>query len=207
LTWLIEIYKTCLGRLYGSFLGSRCLIDIPIGFPEGKEERLCDIKARKFIKPRGSSVFPVPCKEAVYADDDKRANEINRQVRGKGLSKQSLAIRFKIREVDEFLNRHPDLLKESHPEVCFKAFAEDETIQSKHSHDGWIQRLRIISEQIPPLVGSFKKIREQYLKSTVKGSDIMDAMIMAIAAWKAEGMNYTTFPEQEESCNIHYSGG
>lgn len=46
---------------------SLILIDIPIGLHEkGTHDRLCDIEARKILGKRRSSVFPVPCRKAVY---------------------------------------------------------------------------------------------------------------------------------------------
>jgi predicted RNase H-like nuclease len=35
-------------------------VDIPIGLPEGKEHRQCDLAAKAFLKPRSSSVFFTP---------------------------------------------------------------------------------------------------------------------------------------------------
>ena len=35
-------------------------VDIPIGLPEGKEHRQCDLAAREFLRPRSSSVFSTP---------------------------------------------------------------------------------------------------------------------------------------------------
>ena len=55
------------------------LIDIPIGFSDARNpDRLCDKAARKFLSPkRGSSVFPVPSREAAYAEDYQQACSIN----------------------------------------------------------------------------------------------------------------------------------
>jgi len=45
------------------------LIDIPIGLRKrGNEERKCDKKARQLLgHRRSSSVFPAPCRTAIYA--------------------------------------------------------------------------------------------------------------------------------------------
>ena len=52
------------------------LIDIPIGLPK-KESRLCDRLAREKLGPRRSSVFTVPCRDAVYAKNYKEACQTN----------------------------------------------------------------------------------------------------------------------------------
>ncbi len=43
------------------------VVDIPIGLPSDVP-RACDLEARKLLgQPRGSSVFPPPCREALSA--------------------------------------------------------------------------------------------------------------------------------------------
>ena len=47
------------------------LIDMPIGLLQtGPAERQCEREARVQLGARRSSVFPVPCREAVYAQLD-----------------------------------------------------------------------------------------------------------------------------------------
>ncbi len=76
------------------------LIDMPMGLKsEGEGERVYDVEARKFLKRRKMSIFPVPCRQAVYSESYSNANEINRKILGKGLSKQSYNLFSKIREV------------------------------------------------------------------------------------------------------------
>ena len=41
------------------------LVDIPIGLPNGPEERRCDKQARRHLRPHGSRVFPTPTRAAV----------------------------------------------------------------------------------------------------------------------------------------------
>lgn len=52
---------------------------------------------------RGSSVFPVPCRQAVHSETYHEASKINKEVLGRGLSKQGWGIVPKIREVDAFV--------------------------------------------------------------------------------------------------------
>ncbi|MEM9305289.1 MAG: DUF429 domain-containing protein, partial [Pseudomonadota bacterium] len=98
-------------------------IDMPIGLPHVDQPvRRCEPEARKLLGPRRSSVFNVPCREALdaptYADGSAR----NAAITGRKLSRQSWAIVPKIRELDELLLARPALrasLREAHPEVCF----------------------------------------------------------------------------------------
>ena len=60
------------------------LIDIPIGLKAGGSgERLSDLGGRRILKARKSSIFPVPCREAVYAESYEKACEINEKLTGK----------------------------------------------------------------------------------------------------------------------------
>src|ERR1700687_4864452 len=78
-----------------------CLgIDIPIGLLDGP--RACDKAARKLLgQPRGSSVFPAPCRAAVHAATYEKASADNRQKTGRRLSKQAWGIVPKIKQVDD----------------------------------------------------------------------------------------------------------
>jgi predicted RNase H-like nuclease len=80
------------------------LIDIPIGLKNGgKGERLPDLGARRILKARKSSIFPIPCREAVYMESYKKACEVNEKLTGKRISKQAWNIVSKIRDVNNFL--------------------------------------------------------------------------------------------------------
>jgi len=78
-----------------------CLgIDIPIGLLDGS--RACDNAARKMLgQPRGSSVFPAPCRAALTAKNHVEASGINRQKTTRGLSQQAWGIAAKIKQVDD----------------------------------------------------------------------------------------------------------
>ena len=99
------------------------LIDIPIGLPK-KESRLCDRLARNKLGPRRSSVFTVPCREAVYAKNYKEACHTNLRFLEKKISIQAWNICPKIQEADLLLQKHPELKEqwlEAHPELAFQA--------------------------------------------------------------------------------------
>ena len=89
---------------------AQVLIDIPIGLPHVKRPtRRCEVEARAMLGPRRSSVFNVPCREALAAGDYAEASAINHQILGRKLSKQAWAIAPKIREVDDLLRLRPEL--------------------------------------------------------------------------------------------------
>ncbi len=110
-----------------TLLGNRptdlvCLgIDIPIGLLD--RPRACDLAARKLLKrPRGSSVFPAPCRAAVHATTYEEASAVNRQRTGRELSRQAWGISPKIKLVDDAVTPQcQQWAFEVHPEVCFWA--------------------------------------------------------------------------------------
>ena len=98
--WRMDVFSD-IAEIWSQCKSSRLiLVDIPIGLNEhDSDERGCDKAARKLLgHKRGSSVFPVPCRQAVYADT-KEASEVNREITGRKLSTQSLGIIRKIRQM------------------------------------------------------------------------------------------------------------
>jgi len=102
--WQLDIFPNISSLWNQCKEGGLILIDIPIGLLESNSnERACDIEARKLLgRKRGSSVFPVPCRDAIYADI-KQASEINKRMTGRRLSQQVYGIIPKIKQVDQLL--------------------------------------------------------------------------------------------------------
>ena len=180
---------------------STYLIDMAIGLPEDEKESgyRPDQAAREVLGSRGSSVFSVPCRQAVCQLGQNREEtealqkEKNLQVLDKSLSKQSLAIIPKIRELDQFLAAHEEyknVLCESHPELCF-ARLNGEVLQSRKSDFiGITQREQILSEFVKD-----EKMHNTYQLAKeleCKQDDILDAVCLAVtAALKAHGLAET----------------
>ncbi len=129
----------------------RILIDIPIGLPwSDAAVRPCDRLARGFLgKARKSSVFPVPCREALGAPGLNEARAINQACLGRSLGAQTWSIARKIAEVDNFLladRRRRPCLREIHPEVCFWALAgRKPMMHRKGALEGREERLRLLT--------------------------------------------------------------
>ncbi|HEX6513382.1 MAG TPA: DUF429 domain-containing protein [Chloroflexota bacterium] len=95
-------------------------VDMPIGLVAGGPRR-CDVEARAFLgRPRGSSVFPAPCRAALEGRDHRQASELNWHASGNRLTIQGYGILARIREVDEHITADRQRwLREAHPEVGF----------------------------------------------------------------------------------------
>lgn len=153
-------------------------IDIPIGLLESP--RACDKAARKLLgRPRGSSVFPAPCRAALGAQTHAEASSINRQRTTKGLSLQAWGIAPKIRQVDDAIRSDCQRWAfEVHPEVSFWALNQSRPMKhKKKAQEG-------ISERIALLRGVFPQI-ESHLANRPVGVGADDLLDAAVAGWTA----------------------
>ena len=105
--WEIGIFDS-IGELWSTRQSDvLILVDIPIGLPDNGK-RQCDVEARKMLKKRASSVFPVPCRQALHADTYKQACRINQKTLGIRLSVQTWNLAHKMREVDDLLRNNTE---------------------------------------------------------------------------------------------------
>jgi predicted RNase H-like nuclease len=161
-------------------------IDVPIGLLDAYEVggRACDRAARKFLgKGRRNSVFPAPVRPVLAATswDDACARSRASAPHGKALTRQTFAILPKIREVDELLQTRPELrevVREVHPEVCFRELVGKPMEHRKASILGREERMRALARSFSELHLAEKWGRDQGLPI----EDIMDA---AVACWSA----------------------
>lgn len=158
------------------------LIDMIIGLPDKKHHFRPDDEARKILKPLSSTVFNAPCRKAINEESRGKESQINSEELGKGLSRQTIGIIPKIREVDTFLLKNEDYkerLMESHPEVCF-ANLSGWNLPSKHYVIGIIKRIELLAKYLPQVTLDF--ITDEAIKNKCKEDDIVDAICLAITA-------------------------
>ena len=181
------------------------LIDIPIGLKAGGSgERLSDLGARRILKARKSSIFPLPCREAVYAETYEKASELNEKLTGKRISKQAWNIVPKIRDVDGFLTENEifiEKIKEVGPEICFQTFAGYPMKYSKKSSEGFIERKKTLGNIClftDELVGT---ALSRYRRKDLAKDDILDALAAAITAKEGcmYGFEYVPFEPEIDS--------
>ncbi|MHA1700362.1 MAG: DUF429 domain-containing protein [Promethearchaeota archaeon] len=197
----ISIYDTIKDAVESNEPFRRILIDIPIGLEDGNgtSRRECDREARRVLgRPRASSIFPVPCRQAIYARDYLTANQINKEVLGVGISKQAWNISSKIKKVDEFLHGNPefnDVIFESHPEICFWAFNRHRPMKHyKKTQKGQDERLNLLLKH-----GGLEPRPLSRAEITLKNKmhdvdDVLDAWVLAITAATKRGLK--TLPDK-----------
>lgn len=162
-------------------------IDIPIGLLDVPGSRACDTEARRLLRaPRSSSVFPAPSRQVlpfcVAPDGYSHACDVNEQITGRRLTKQTFAIAPKVREVDDAMSQSlQDRVREVHPELSFWALNGQRAMpQKKKSVKGRVERWALLRDVIPSL-GPEPRLPSA-LAQRCAMDDYVDAMV---AAWTA----------------------
>lgn len=133
------------------------VVDMPIGLPEraGPGGRAAENAVRKLLGARQSSVFSVPSRTAIYANDYREACRLALASSDppRKVSKQLFNIAPKIREVDEWLRANPAHMSrvfEVHPEVAFwrfnggRALSEPKKVRSRPYAPGLALRRKLL---------------------------------------------------------------
>jgi len=160
-------------------------IDIPIGFPDSANTggRSCEMKVRRLIGPRRSSIFSSPSRQSLTGTSYETAVSLNQRSGpdGVGLSKQSFALFPKLREVDEFINpAKQDWIIEVHPEFSFCLMNDKRHLGfSKKKRERQEERIRLLHR-----VGFVGVTNALSMKRDLGAAadDILDA---CAAAWTA----------------------
>ena len=178
------------------------LVDMPIGLPDGPEERLCDPQARQWLRPHTPRVFRAPTRAALehlveHPDDKHGVRDVQITITGKSLSEQSLAIMPKIAEVDNLLPREATpQVREVHPEICFWALNDrNHVAPSKHTEAGIEERIRVIKRVESRTEKIFKDGWSEFRKNRVGKDDILDALSAAVTAYGGRNGGLQTLPE------------
>jgi predicted RNase H-like nuclease len=167
------------------------LIDMPIGFRDsGTDERSCDLEARRLLAARHSSVFPVPCRAAVYADPLTKASQINMNNTGRLLSRQTLNIILKIRQLDRLLLSNATAaahIREVHPEVCFWALNGLRPMtHNKKKVPGFEERMQVLRSDYCGTDALVNHALSEYRRNGVDRDDILDALVAALTAFNGQ---------------------
>lgn len=201
--WETQVFRTMRELADAWNNVSLILVDIPIGLRNGcnRLERLCDMEARRLLGPgRASSVFPVPCREALCSAKYEEASRVNKALTCRGLSKQSWAICPKIAEVDEYarLSGVPHV-REVHPELCFWALnGESPAVNGKKRQQGFEERLSLLKSLHPHTEDIVSRALSTYLRKDVARDDILDALVAAVTALGDEA-GLKSVPEDPET--------
>ena len=176
------------------------LIDIPVGLPENTEEDAArpDREARDYLPTgRKPSIFPVPCRQAVYITDYAESSAENERILGKKLTSQSHAFSKMVRQVDKFLAENKfwqNRLVESHPEVAFQLLNGGKGLNhSKHTDEGIQERVAILQQYGVDPIPLFAEFAPK------QHEDVLDALCLAVSAKLGCENGFQTIPENPVS--------
>lgn len=164
-------------------------VDIPIG-GDPDAARRCDAEARRFVGPRGSSVFsapPIADPGATYAATNDALATAGRPK----LSRQAWALLPRMREAAAAA-AVDDRIIEVHPEVSFREMAVEALAWPKKSWNGQALRRRLLAEHgivVPdelPAVG------------VVPADDLLDAAAVAWSARRIARGEASSLPDPPE---------
>lgn len=180
-------------RGISEFLASLIVVDIPIGIPDSGS-RSADTLARRFISPRGSSVFPTPVRSALEAESYAAARIASVATSGKSLSAQAYAIRERILDVDAHLGSARIRVLEGHPEVSFRAMAGRGIEHPKKTFAGMSLRHELLAgEGVAVPMGAERAL------AGASADDVLDAAAMAWTARRVARDGADRFPPEEEA--------
>jgi predicted RNase H-like nuclease len=163
----------------------RLLVGVPVGLTEGPGERACDRLARQVLGPRQTAVVTPPVREATRKRRFPAAKRVHERTADSGLSRAAFAISDPIAAVDDLLRTVPEARQafaESHPEVCFRAFAGSPLQHSTRTAGGYAERMKALATfdtDAPPVV---QRVAEAVAEADVTIADVLDAVVLAYTA-------------------------
>lgn len=181
-------------------------VDIPIGLPEqvGYGGRAAENAVRPLLGARQSSVFSVPARAALAADDYREACAVALATSHppRKISKQLFMLAPKIREVDACLRANASAAArvfESHPEVAFwrlngrRSLEEPKKVKGRCWDPGLALRRRLlVDDGLPETAVDAQPPRG------AAPDDLLDALACAIVARRIHAGIAQSFPDPPE---------
>lgn len=170
-------------------------VDIPIGHVAGGVRR-ADVEARRFVGPRGASVFAAPPADALGAPSYAEANATLRALGVPMLSRQAWALVPKMAETAAVAVLDPRVV-EIHPEVSFRALAGEHLPWSKKSWNGLLLRRRLLAGAGIVLPDVIAEVHGAV------ADDVVDAAVVAWSARRIAAGTACTLPDPPEDSDGH----
>lgn len=184
------------GALWGRYgeVVERIVVGVPVGLhEEGDPTRECDERLRDVLGSRAGVVPTPPVREATRRRRYPAARRVHDRLTGADLSEAAFAMAPAIAAVDELLQEVPDaraLVRASHPELAYRAFAGEPTAHSRATAGGYAERMRALvahDRDAPPTV---QDAAEAVAGADVAIEDVLDAVALATVARPVGGELY-----------------
>jgi len=174
------------------------LVDVPLGCVNSIDQCRPEPCLRKHMKKKASSVFNAPALQCFEVSSYEDVNRVNREVLGKGISKQTFHIMPMIKTVNDFVLKYPHLnIHESFPEFVFMIMKGDVCVYSKHTKAGIDERVSILKSKLPEVGPQLDHALSAF--PSAFHQDIVDASSLAICAYLIDKNGRRTIPHAFET--------
>jgi len=167
------------------------LVGVPVGLVEsGDPVRQCDELARSVLGPRASALQDPPVREATRKRRYSTANRVHKRKAGTQLSEAAFELSDGIAMCDELLQEVPEaaaVVRATHPELCFRAFAGQPLEHDETTAAGYAERMRTLARHdrdAPPVI---QKVAEATDGHEVSVATVLDAVVLAYTAQPGDG--------------------
>ena len=184
-----------LDQLLGRLAGMAAIgIDMPFGLTSGTDRREADARAREFVGPRGSAVFPTYPREVYEAQNYDAARETCLKLTEGSISRHAYALGERILELERTVVGQREV-REVHPEVSFRSMADQHLSWAKTSWNGLHERTRLLLGQGVKLPTEITEI------GNVGAEDVLDATAAAWSANRIANRTAKSFPDPPQTAN------
>jgi predicted RNase H-like nuclease len=177
----------------------RILVSLPVGLVEsGDPTRECDALARSVLGPRDVAVVTPPVREATRKRRYSTGNRVHERKSGDPLSEAAFALSDGIAMLDELLQEIPEaaaVVRSTHPELCFRAFADDPLEYARGTAAGYAERMRTLARYDRDAAPTVQKAAESTDGAAVTVADVLDAVVLAYTAQPGSGTLRTLPPD------------
>lgn len=201
-TYVEAVATDEIGALWGRYgeRAERIVVGVPIGLfgnvdtgtdvEGGRQppERECDAIAREHLGDRAHTIVTPPSREATRRRRFPAARRVHERTTGGQLSRAAFEHAGAIAAVDELLQEIPEsrsVLRGSHPELAFRAFAGEPLERDPSTAGGYAERMRILADHdmdAPPTVQS---AAEAVADADVPIEGVLDALALGYTARQA----------------------
>ncbi|MFC7249347.1 DUF429 domain-containing protein [Halomicroarcula sp. GCM10025324] len=167
------------------------LVSLPVGLVEsGDPTRECDALARSVLGPRDVAVLTPPVREATRKRRYSTGNRVHERKSGEPLSEAAFGLSDGIAMLDELLQEIPEaaaVVRSAHPELCFRAFADEPLEHSRETAAGYAERMRTLAHYDRDAAPTVQKAAEATDGAPVTIADVLDAVVLAYTAQPGSG--------------------
>jgi predicted RNase H-like nuclease len=177
---------------------ARIAVDVPIGLESAAAPRPNERAAGRVLGSRADAIVPAPVREATRKQRYRTAARVHERKTDAELSRSAFERARLVNAVDDFLTTIDEarpVFVETHPELCYRAFAGESMAEPPEIAAGYAERMRTLAEfdrDGPPTVQS---VAEATAGHRVPIPAVLDAVALAVTVRPGPGELRTLPPD------------